>query len=121
MISNKLKLPKVTFILVSVLGLSINVPTKAGHFTSPNYGECYHYHVNKWGFKVLDSYLGPKNAFYSCAQLYYTQVMQEHQDGMVMSNTGQEAYHSEFQEHLKDRPDDPNCVIDTYDPMEPNL
>lgn len=120
MLNTKLKLSKVTFVLMSVLGLSLNIPTEAAHNSTPSYGECYHFHVNKFGFRVIDSYLGPKNAFYSCTELYHTQVMQEHQDGMVVSNTGQKAYHEEYLEHQKNRPDDPNCVIDTYDPMEPN-
>ncbi len=120
MVSHKLKIPKVTFILVSVLGLSINVPTEAGHNSTPTSGNCYHYHVNDWGLRVIESYLGPKHAFYSCADLYMSQVVHEHETGEVVAESGQKAYHPQYQQHQKTRPDDPNCVIDTYDPMEPN-
>lgn len=121
MFKTSVGLTKTSIIALLMLGFSINTTTKAGHNSVPSYGECYHFQVNKWGFRVMSSYLGPKSPFYSCSQLYQQQVIQEHNNGIVSSKAGSKAYHPEYKEHMKMRADDPHCVIDTHNKTEPNL
>lgn len=120
MCNQSLKVLKLSIVVLSIAMFSSSKPSYAVQTSAPMQFDCYHFHVNDWGIKIKGSYLGLKNAFLSCDYLYQQQVMEEHNNGVIVSKAGVESYQPEFEEHKKLRPDDPNCVIDTYDPMEPN-